>query len=743
MSRISFGVWVLVAVFACFLGACNGSGSTGIRDDLDRDHWKSCAKGEDPIQDHCDCDDSDATVNPDAIEHCDAIDNDCDGSVDEGVEVAYGLDQDRDGYVALGKNFVACDPDDVPDDYIPTETALGNDCDDTDPNVNPGQAELCATLGVDDNCDGFIDAAASDAVTLYRDYDLDGYGMLGQPAIDCPREGYVSVSGDCNDVDPNVHPGAAEQCNGDDWNCDGVPGTTDFDLDTFSGCAGDCDDNNVAVYPGASEVCDGVDSDCTGNALDEADDDLDGYRVCAGDCDDTDDAIHTGATEVVVNGVDEDCDGVDSCFEDLDSDDHGSNVVIDDSDLDCGNGSGGESAVSNDCDDGDENVHPGAGEICDGLDNDCLFGADNGLPLYAYYEDQDQDSYGGYNAIVMDCRAPDGMVTNVSDCDDMDPDVHPNAAEVLANGVDEDCNGVETCYEDVDGDGYGSLQVIEDNNLDCGDASWGESATNDDCDDLNDLVWETETRYLDFDGDGFGDPTTALVDCASSFPLAYVLDGTDCRDDVTLVNPAAVANRYSVWDMDCSGADDKAGELFTTSEGAQFTFDLATTNLFAFEDLDSTFATGATSWTWYANNEDPGLVGLPPTTTTATFTTYLGGVFDAVELPNPATGQGVDNMCVISPEVTLTVGAEYALCVNVDPSPADNQGFRLYTKSSYDTGRGAGYYMANPTILAGTEFHVCGAFTATVPTEQVLICTGNWTSPPGAFTHAYLGVGSY
>ena len=47
-----------------------------------------------------DCDDSDASINIDALEVCDGIDNNCDGQVDEGVLNTFFMDQDEDGSVS-------------------------------------------------------------------------------------------------------------------------------------------------------------------------------------------------------------------------------------------------------------------------------------------------------------------------------------------------------------------------------------------------------------------------------------------------------------------------------------------------------------------------------------------------------------------------------------------------------------------------------------------------------------------
>ncbi|MFC1889379.1 putative metal-binding motif-containing protein [Thermodesulfobacteriota bacterium] len=84
-----------------------------------------------------DCDDADALVNPDAAEFCgDGVDNDCDGFIDgDDPDCPECWDNDGDGY----------------DD----EACGGEDCDDTDPEVHPGNLETCN--GVDDDCDGQVD----------------------------------------------------------------------------------------------------------------------------------------------------------------------------------------------------------------------------------------------------------------------------------------------------------------------------------------------------------------------------------------------------------------------------------------------------------------------------------------------------------------------------------------------------------------------------------------------------------
>ena len=97
------------------------------------------------------------------------------------------------------------------------------DCDDTDPEINPQATELCD--GVDNDCDGSIDEDdAADASTWYIDGDGDGYGneAAWQIACDAP-EGQVSLGGDCDDEVEGTNPGATEHCgDGIDNDCDGT-----------------------------------------------------------------------------------------------------------------------------------------------------------------------------------------------------------------------------------------------------------------------------------------------------------------------------------------------------------------------------------------------------------------------------------------------------------------------------------------------------------------------------------------
>lgn len=174
-----------------------------------------------------------------------------------------------------------------------------SDCDDENPDVNPGQAEVCNE--VDDNCDGFVDEGF--------DYDGDGYFS----ARDC------EYGDDCDDRDGAVNPGAVEiPYNGKDEDCDEtLSDLTDVDGDGFDSDkvrdGTDCDDDDASVNPDAPEVpYDSIDQNCDGADLLDVDGDghdSDGYG--GDDCDDADPSINPSRMDWANDDADQDCDGTD------------------------------------------------------------------------------------------------------------------------------------------------------------------------------------------------------------------------------------------------------------------------------------------------------------------------------------------------------------------------------------------------------------------------------------------------
>ena len=412
----------------------------------------------------------------------------CDGLLQSGEEtVDSPFDSDGDGF------FDAANPD-CPEVYAPEDL----DCDDGDPEVNPGAAELECN-GIDDDCD----EESEDG------YDADGDGVL--------------VCDDCDDQDPENFPGNLEICDGLDNDCDGeieVDGA-DQDGDGWRVCGGDCDDSRSEAYEGAPELCNGLDEDCNGlsdfDAAGEVDVDLDGSISCE-DCDDQDSA-NFPANEEICDGADNDCNGQ------ADASTDGEEEGELDGSLSCA-----------DCDDQHPSNFPGNAELCDGADNDCNHLAD-------------ADAAGEVDLDL------DGSLS-CSDCDDT-PGTgalrFPGNAEAC-DGIDNDCNGLADADAagEVDGDLDGSLSCA-----DCDDTPGtgalrfpGNTEVCDGIDnDCDGVVPGTET---DDDGDLY-------VECAWAGTGSSVLGGNDCDDSPATGSnnfPGNVEDCSDGLDNDCDGVAD-------------------------------------------------------------------------------------------------------------------------------------------------------------------------------------------
>lgn len=96
-----------------------------------------------------DCNDNDPTTFPGRAEVCDSRDNNCDGTLDEGVKSTFYRDADGDGYGDPRNAASVC--------QIPASgfVAVMGDCDDSRADANPQALETCNNR--DDDCDGVVD----------------------------------------------------------------------------------------------------------------------------------------------------------------------------------------------------------------------------------------------------------------------------------------------------------------------------------------------------------------------------------------------------------------------------------------------------------------------------------------------------------------------------------------------------------------------------------------------------------
>ncbi|MEN0064250.1 MAG: MopE-related protein [Myxococcota bacterium] len=330
------------------------------------------------------------------------------GPCDPSEEGAWYVDGDGDGFGDPNVMVDGCKPD---DGWV----TVALDCNDNDSDVFPGADEFCD--GIDTDCDGTLDDDnALDGTPWFFDADGDGFGTDTSATVACEApDNHVATGGDCDDTRGDISPGAFEQCDDVDRNCDGDPVADatdavtwypDTDGDGFGDSAnplraceqpdayvfggGDCDDSRAATAPGAAEFCDGIDTDCDGMVDEDAQDALLWFADADGDGF-GDSTTFAYACNAPLGFVDDDTD----------------------------------------CDDGDDDVNPNT----------------------AWYRDSDRDGFGTGMAEFFQCAAPaSNYAPRDGDCADDDGLTYPGAPEqcldgTVAEGLDNDCDGAidEAC----------------------------------------------------------------------------------------------------------------------------------------------------------------------------------------------------------------------------------------------------------------------------------------------------------
>jgi uncharacterized protein (TIGR03382 family) len=432
-----------------------------------------------------DCNDDDFEVFPFSPEPCDGKDNDCNGIIDDYLALYYE-DHDLDGHGVDGSTLIppvepiaACPGDPIgspPSGGI--YTTLNDDCDDDASDRNPALTEICDN--VDNDCDLLVDEGI-EARDYWPDHDGDGFGL-----------GYA---GD------NIFQACPP------------PGTNLL----YSPFNADCDDDDDGIYPLITpEYRTHAPLSTKPIEFDEADRD----------------------PSFVADAIDQDCDGFDLCYADLDGDSYGAQILA---------GFPAQYAVDNDL-------------FCGNLSS--------------------------------------GTSNNALDCDDRNALAFPNGEEIPADNVDEDCDGYDACYEDIDEDGFGSTNIVTDVDLDCendnartasvaGDCNdaIGAGATSNpnepevcdgydnDCDGVIDEIVSPDAAdfFLDADGDTWGTVLVRIKACDPA-PAGYVSRSGDCNDNIPTAYPEAPEVCDGV-DNNCDGEVDGPHSVDAITWYADFDLD--------------------------------------------------------------------------------------------------------------------------------------------------------------------------
>jgi len=337
----------------------------------------------------------------------------------------------------------------------------GNDCNDRSNTTYPGAPEICD--GQDSNCDGVLPVSERDG----------------------DRDGRIPCDGDCNDADADTYGSATviaknqpvtstntgearqEVCDGKDNDCLCAPlpvsGVVDCvdelwptviyfpdtDLDGFG-------DGNVTTASGIKLPSF---ANCT---FPNGTSPFRGFASNNLDCNDRNASL-TLSTPEICDGLDNNCDGrIDEIFNITDNDADGFRswvAVPGDLHLACASFWG-----PRDCNDTNRFVKPNstspncrcpatpAVETCDGFDNNCDGRVDEGLWI-----DADNDGFSSPLTDVSCCGQIPAYVNARcgTDCDDARASVNPAAADVVCDGIDNNCSGLPdlaTTLIDADSD---------------------------------------------------------------------------------------------------------------------------------------------------------------------------------------------------------------------------------------------------------------------------------------------------
>jgi hypothetical protein len=422
-------------------------------------------------------------------------DKDCDGVLDvndcnpnskeKWRSATVYVDRDGDGYT---KDTVICYGESIPKEFALEPS--GADCDDNNAEVHPGATEVCN--GIDDDCDGEID---EDKRTWYYDADGDGRATETRVACESPGTGWTTVVLPIGDNCPNVGNANQQDKDGNGTGDACETPVISFKPTTVNLCAGQSftfsdfysNVNQVGVLEKLSSSGNVVYGTIYSVPADRPQEEINPnavagffsatygpYSLSSGTSG-TITQVYTPYYDANFNNVYDAGDVLGTpvtlqytitaqptWYQDKDGDGYAGATKQSCTEPEGGNWSTTK-IPEGDCDDQTASVNPGATEVCNGIDDNCNGDIDEGVTT-TYYEDADGDGFGNPNSSKKACSAPQGYVTDNSDCDD-----------------------TKTTYADADGDGFGFGPAIA-----CGTVT-----NNSDCDD-------TKTTYADADNDGFG-----------------------------------------------------------------------------------------------------------------------------------------------------------------------------------------------------------------------------------------------
>ena len=497
-----------------------------------------------------DCNDAASAVNPGAVEVYNGIDDNCNNTIDEGfTPLNYYLDNDGDG--VGGATFVVnvTSPG-------PNYTLTTGDCNDNNPNIFPGNTEICDNL--DNDCDLLVDEGLT-FVSYYQDLDGDSYGNASVMLSSCtPPLGYVLNSTDCQDNAATINPAAFDiPGNGIDEDCSGLDAPIVpliLGLYEFTGASACPVTSNLvtsqpvnALFSPFSNL--GVICSPTGNV----------FSASAWNLSNTIDLNQYNEFSVVADS----CFGLNLssfAFNHRTSSTGGSPTWILRSSLDnftTNIGSGLSGNNGNVVLDDTVLLSPaflniyqvtfrlyltniGAVGSTWRVDNVSLYGNVVATAPQLYYADMDGDGFGNANNPLLSCTLPLGYTSNNTDCNDNDSLINP----------------LTTWFVDADLDGFGNPNNFVTSCL----QPPGSSINGLDCDDTNAQLNLVDMYYVDADGDGFGDDATGVEQCSQ--PANTVTIGGDCDDADTTIFPGAT-ELCDGFDNNCNGVSDE-GLIFNT-----------------------------------------------------------------------------------------------------------------------------------------------------------------------------------